>query len=272
MCAAVLYSVSGLFYLFSFIQKKESLIRTGVIIARLGFISHTVCLSLYWSRPDYLAFSTFQVINDAAWSGILIFLLVLFIYNFLKPTGILVVPFTMLTMVWAAVSKKDIGPTPPAFDTPWFFIHIIGSALAYGLVLVAGAIGIIYLLKTRYAGEAFYDSMADLKVLDDLNYYFIGFGFIMLTMMIISGMFYSHQLHGSYWGWDPLEVQSLISWIVYAIWLHLRLTLGWRGKKLAWYAIVALPVMVIAIWGIPFVPDMFHTGFRVEHPSMGVTQ
>ncbi|MBI4690391.1 MAG: cytochrome c biogenesis protein CcsA [Nitrospirae bacterium] len=263
--AVVLYGVSTLFYLISFIRKKEYFIRHGVMFAGLGFFSHTLCLSFYWARPSYLSFSTFQVINDAAWSGIFIFLLVLVFAKSLRPAGILITPFTMFTMIWAAVSKKEIGPTPPAFETLWFWIHVVTSALAYGFVLIAGAIGLLYIFKTKHAGDAFYDGLADMKKLDDLNYLFIGLGFTMLTLMIISGSLWTHKVQGSYWGWDPLEVQSLISWLVYAIWLHLRLTFGWRGIKLAWYSLFALPVMVIAIWGIPFVPELFHRGFRVTH-------
>jgi ABC-type transport system involved in cytochrome c biogenesis permease subunit len=263
--AVALYGVSTLFYVFSFIHKKEYFIRWGVIFAGLGFLSHTICLSFYWTRPSYLSFSTFQIINDAAWAGIFIFLLILIFDRSLKPAGILVTPFTMLTIVWAAVSKKDIGPTPPAFDTFWFWIHVITSALAYGFVLIAAANGLLYLLKTKYTGDAFYDQIVSLNKLDSSNYLFIGLGFVMLTVMIISGSLWTHQVHGTYWAWDPLEVQSVISWLVYAIWLHLRLTFGWRGKKLAWYSLLALPVMVIAIWGIPFVPETFHRGFRVGH-------
>lgn len=263
--AVVLYGVGTFFYLSSFVLRRENFIRWGVIFAGLGFLAHTLCISFYWTRPSYLSFSTFQIINDAAWAGIFIFLLVIVFARLLRPAGIFVTPVTMLTMIWAAVSKKEIGPTPTAFDTLWFWIHVITSAIAYGFVLVAGASGLLYLLKTKHAGDTFYDRLPDLKKLDDSNYLFIGIGFLMLTGMIISGSLWTHQVQGSYWGWDPLEVQSLISWLVYAIWMHMRLTFGWRGKKLAWYSLLALPVMVIAIWGIPFVPETFHRGFRVTH-------
>jgi ABC-type transport system involved in cytochrome c biogenesis permease subunit len=263
--AVVLYGVSALFYLLSFIHKKEYFIRRGVIFAWLGFLSHTLCLSFYWTRPSYLSFSTFQIINDAAWAGVFIFLLIFLFARFVNPAGILIMPLTIFLLIWAVISEKEIGTTPPSFDTLWFWIHVITSALAYGFVLVAGAIGLLYLFKTRYTGDAFYDRLPDLKKLDNSNYLFIGLGFVMLTLMIISGSLWTKQVHGSYWAWDPLEVQSLISWLVYAIWLHLRLTFGWRGKRLAWYALFALPVMVIAIWGIPLVPGTFHRGFRAEH-------
>jgi ABC-type transport system involved in cytochrome c biogenesis permease subunit len=194
-----------------------------------------------------------------------VFLVVSLISKKLRPEGFLVTLFTMLTMVWAAVSNKDISPTPPSFDTPWFFVHVIASAFAYGFLLLAASNGLLYILKTKYTGDPFYDRLPDLKILDNTNYLFVVIGFLMLTLMIISGALWTQNVYGNYWNWDPLEVQSLITWILYAIWLHLRLTLGWRGTKLAWYALLALPVMVIAIWGVPFVPEMFHQGLRYEH-------
>jgi ABC-type transport system involved in cytochrome c biogenesis permease subunit len=263
--AVILYGISSLFYLFSFIKRKVRFIRWGVFFAGMGLLSHTVCISLYWTQPGYRSFSTFQIINDASWAGAFVFLLSCLIARFVSSTGILIMPITVFLQIWAVISEKKIGETPPAFETPWFWIHVITSALAYGLVLVAGAIGLLYLLKTKHAGDAFYEQLPDLKKLDNANYLFIGPGFVMLTLMIISGALWTNNVYGSYWAWDPLEVQSLIAWLVYAIWLHMRLTFGWRGKKLAWYSIIALPVMVIAIWGIPLFPEMFHRGFRVVH-------
>ena len=74
----------------------------------------------------------------------------------------------------------------------------------------------------------------------------------MYGLMMISGCFWSNQVKGSYWGWDPVEVWSLVSWLTYGIYLHLRVTFGWRGRKLAWYALIALFAMIVSYWGIPF--------------------
>jgi len=263
--AVVLYVVSALFYIFAFVQKKEHFLRWGLLFALLGFISHTLSLSFYWTRLDNLRFSTFFIINDAAWGGMFVFLLISLFAKFVRPAGVFAVPMTVLLQIWAAVSKKEIGMTPPSFDTVWFWVHVVASAMAYGSFLVAAGIGLLYILKTKNAGDIFYERLPTLKKLDESNYFFVGIGFAMLTLMITSGALWTQLLYGNYWAWDPLEVQSLISWLVYAIWLHLRLTLGWRGIKLAWYALFALPVMIIGIWGIPFVPEVFHRGFRVDH-------
>jgi cytochrome c-type biogenesis protein CcsB len=263
--AVVLYGVSSLCYVLSFVRRRANLIRPGLYFAWAGFIFHTICISFYWTQAGYRSFSTFQIINDASWAGVCVFLLSCLIAKYLIYTGILTMPLSVLLQIWAVVSEKEIGKTPPAFETPWFWIHVITSALAYGLVLVGGAIGLLYLLKTKHEGDAFYEQLPDLNKLDNANYLFIGNGFVMLTLMIISGALWTNNVYGSYWAWDPLEVQSLIAWLVYAIWLHVRLTFGWRGKKLAWYSLFALPVMVFMIFGMPLFPEMFHRGFRVVH-------
>ncbi len=87
----------------------------------------------------------------------------------------------------------------------------------------------------------------------------------MYGLMMVSGCFWSNQVKGSYWGWDPVEVWSLVSWLTYGIYLHLRVTMGWRGRRLAWYALIALIAMVVSYWGIPFTMETFHSGFRIEH-------
>jgi ABC-type transport system involved in cytochrome c biogenesis permease subunit len=87
----------------------------------------------------------------------------------------------------------------------------------------------------------------------------------MYGLMIVSGALWADQAKGSYWNWDPVEVWSLVSWLVFGIYLHLRITMGWRGRRLAWYALAAVAVMIVSYWGIPFSVETFHKGFRVEH-------
>jgi ABC-type transport system involved in cytochrome c biogenesis permease subunit len=131
-------------------------------------------------------------------------------------------------------------------------------------VLIAAGLGLIYLLKENRTG-GIYDRLPDLDSIDVLSYRYVAAGFIMYGLMIVSGCFWSNQVKGNYWNWDPVEVWSLISWLVYGIYLHLRITFGWRGRRLAWYALFALAAMIVSYWGIPFSMETFHSGFRIEH-------
>jgi ABC-type transport system involved in cytochrome c biogenesis permease subunit len=83
--------------------------------------------------------------------------------------------------------------------------------------------------------------------------------------MIVSGAFWADQVKGMFWNWDPVEVWSLVSWLTYGIYLHLRITFGWRGRRLAIYSLVAMVAMIVSYWGIPFSMETFHRGFRIEH-------
>ena len=79
--------------------------------------------------------------------------------------------------------------------------------------------------------------------------------------MIVAGAIWANEAWGRYWAWDPIETWSLISWIVYAAYLHTRLTLGWKGSKSAWFAVVALPVMAFTLIGVPLAYSSIHGAY-----------
>jgi ABC-type transport system involved in cytochrome c biogenesis permease subunit len=160
--------------------------------------------------------------------------------------------------------KEIAGQLPASLQSYWLWVHIIGASTGFGSVLIAAAIGFLFILREKYNG-GFYERLPQSGDLDILGYRYVTGGFIMLGLMLISGAFWSNQVHGKFWNWDPVEVWSLICWLVYGIYLHLRVTFGWRGTRLAWYALLALIVMIVGYWGIPFVVENFHTGFRIEH-------
>lgn len=268
--AAVLYGASAFLYVLSFILKKEGFMRQGMLLAGLGFLPHTLCVMWRWIEPGYIpVLSTYEIVSNTSWAGILVFLLARSFAQPVRHGGILIMPLTLFLMVWAGVSGKEIGTSPPSFHSWWLLVHVISAGFSYGAFLVAAAMALPYLLKEKIlkkgVASPFYDKLSELEVFDNLNYRFVAVGFIMLTVMIIAGALWANKVHGRYWSWDPLEVQSLICWLIFAVWLHVRLTLGWRGKKLAWYSLLALPVIVMSFCGVPFIPGTFHSGFRIEH-------
>jgi ABC-type transport system involved in cytochrome c biogenesis permease subunit len=152
----------------------------------------------------------------------------------------------------------------PALQSAWLWVHIVGASTGFSSVLIAAGLGLLYVLKERGTG-GIYDRMPDPKTLDELSYRFVAGGFTMYGVMIVSGAFWADQVKGIFWNWDPVEVWSLVSWLIYGIYLHLRITFGWRGQRLAVYSLVAVVAMVVSYWGIPFSMETFHSGFRIEH-------
>jgi ABC-type transport system involved in cytochrome c biogenesis permease subunit len=86
-------------------------------------------------------------------------------------------------------------------------------------------------------------------VLDDLMFQSIVFGFVSHVVMIATGAIWARDLWGNYWSWDPVETWSLLSGLLYGLWIHLRVGLHWRGRRMAWLAVAALLTVLFAFWG-----------------------
>ena len=260
------YGVSAFSYVIGLMARKESLLNLGMALSAVGLICHTATVTIRWITGRVMPLIEIsETLSAGVLVAVLIFLIIQFSSGRLKATGVLVMPVCFILLGWAGSLMKDIGGTlPPSLQSQWLWVHIIGASIGFSGVLTAAALGLLFLLKERNSGGV-YDKIPDLETLDDLGYRFIGGGFIMLGLMVVSGSLWSNQVKGSYWNWDPVEVWSLISWLTYGIYLHLRITFGWRGKRLAWYALIALLAMIISYWGIPFTMETFHAGFRIEH-------
>lgn len=261
-----LYGFSTFSYIFGLIAKQEKLFTAGLYSALVGFIPHTVAIGLRWAETGISPFiSISESITLGTFMAVLIFLIFQFSTKKVRPLGVLIMPIVFVLLGWAGTLMKDVAATlAPALQSWWIWIHITGASTGFGSVLMAAGIGLVYLLKEKYSG-GIYDKLPALPDLDILGYRYIAGGFIMYGLMIISGAYWSNSVKGNYWNWDPVEVWSLISWLMYGIYLHLRITFGWRGKRLAWYALIALVVMIVSYWGIPFTMETFHSGFRIEH-------
>lgn len=101
--------------------------------------------------------------------------------------------------------------------------------------------------------------MSLLESFDNISYRFIGLGFPFLTLGIISGAVWANQAWGSYWSWDPKETWSLIAWIVFAIYLHTRITKSWQGKKPAFIATLGFFTVWVCYLGVNFLGKGLHS-------------
>ena len=113
-------------------------------------------------------------------------------------------------------------------------------------------------LKSKRIG-AITQRLPSLKVLDDLNYQSLTYGFPLLTLGIITGAIWAEYAWGRYWNWDPKETWSLITWLFYAALLHQRLTVGWRGRKAAIMAIIGFLAVLFTFLGVNLLLSGLHT-------------
>lgn len=266
--AVGLYGLSTFCYIFGFIANYDKLFRAGLFSALAGFIPHVIAIAMRWSASG-AGVTPFISISESLSLGVfmtvLIFLISEFTIKKVLPLGVLVMPVAFVLLGWAGTLLKEVAATiAPALQSGWIWVHITGATIGFASVLLAAGMGFLYLFKERNdAGLA--AKLPDLATIDRLSYRFVAGGFIMYGLMIISGAYWSNTVKGNYWNWDPVEVWSLISWLIYGIYLHLRVTFGWRGTRLAWYSLIAVAVMIVSYWGIPFGVETFHAGFRIQH-------
>lgn len=267
--AVALYGVSTFSYIFGLIANYDKLFRVGLFSALAGFIPHVAAIAMRWSASGagvtpFISIS--ESLSLGVFMAVLIFLISEFAIKKMLPLGALVMPVAFVLLGWAGTLMKEVASTiAPALQSYWIWVHITGATIGFASVLIAAGMGFLYLLKEKKNDEGIAGKLPDLKSIDNLSYRFVAGGFIMYGLMIISGAYWSNTVKGNYWNWDPVEVWSLISWLIYGIYLHLRVTFGWRGSRLAWYSLIALIVMIVSYWGIPFSFETFHSGFRIDH-------
>ena len=264
--AVACYGSAAFCYIFGLLARKEALFNCALSFVVVGFCGNTGAVAMRWVAggvPPFIA------ISESLASGVLIAVFVYLVSQYaartLESAGVLVMPVCFVLLGWAGTMMKDVGSSlPPALQSTWLWIHIFAATTGFSCVLFAAALGFLFLLRESQSGS-FYERIPNLTRLDELSYRFISGGFVFLGLMMVSGALWSNQVKGNYWNWDPVEVWSLVSWLVYGIYLHLRITMGWRSRRLAVYSLVAAAVMIISYWGIPFVSANFHTGFRIDH-------
>jgi len=157
-------------------------------------------------------------------------------------------PVVVLLGIAETVIYTPAGQLPPALQSYWLAIHVTSITLATGAFVVAALFTVVYLLADRHAkrsaaglptrADAIFRILPAPKVIDQLAYRTVLFGFPLWTFGIIAGAIWADEAWGRYWGWDPTETWAFITWVVYAGYLHARATAGWRGRKSAYIQLI----------------------------------
>lgn len=169
----------------------------------------------------------------------------------------------LLLMGMGFGTESTMDAMRPPFKSNWLAIHIGFSWFGFACFVLATVMAIVYLRKGPGRKEgAILARFPAPDMLDDLMMKQILFGVICQGLAIIAGAIWAHQLWGRYWGWDPIETWGLIYWLTYGAVLHLRLMMGWRGKKLAILILLALSTAIVSFWGIGLGPQS-HTSLML---------
>ncbi len=177
--------------------------------------------------------------------------------------GSFVSPLAVLFMVLSSLLPAGMVPKTGIFNSAWFVLHIASVFLANALFALAFSAGIMYLIQERHIKRKsfgnLYLRLPSLDRLDQINSVCLLAGFPLLTVGLITGFAYASTLWPSPWNWDPKEISALITWLLYAVLLHQRLAVGWRGRRAAWLAIVGFSAVLITFLGVNLFLKGHHT-------------
>jgi cytochrome c-type biogenesis protein CcsB len=181
-----------------------------------------------------------------------------------KVVGAFVMPFAFIFIAYASLSSgvsSKIDPLVPALQSNWLHAHVITCFLSYSSFALSCGLGIIYLIKLNHQGKggSLISLFPSLDSLDTLIYKTIAVGFPLLTLGIVTGAAWADYAWGSYWSWDPKETWSLITWFVYALFLHARFTREWRGRRTAILAVVGFLAVLFTYFGVNYVLSGLHS-------------
>jgi len=152
-----------------------------------------------------------------------------------------------LVLSYAAFQPMEIKELMPALRSTWFALHIGSATFSYASFAIAGCMGARYLLMLRKGHD---EQEMRMKQTDYMSYRLISLGFLLLTVVILSGAIWAEQAWSRWWSWDPKETWALITWILYAIYLHQRMRMKWQGKRMAWFAVIAVFCVLFTFAGV----------------------
>ena len=261
--AFVFSFASGLFYVLYFMTQRQPWRRLGVAMAIFALCSLTAVLALRAVTAQ--SFSVFGLYESLIFFSWLILSIYLFVARKTKSSvnAIFVLPLVVVLLGFSKFIDSAVRPLPPALQSHWLGIHVSFCFLGYACFVLAFCFAVLYLwqereIKSRKVDRYFF-RLPSVGLLDSLGYKTVAFGFVFLSLGLISGSLWAQRAWGRFWSWDPKETWSLIMWLVYLVYLHGRLMQGWKGRRSAYLAIAGFIIMLFTYLGVSFLLPGLHS-------------
>jgi cytochrome c-type biogenesis protein CcsB len=195
-----------------------------------------------------------------------------------KLLGAITTPSALLTNAFATFTlpkeMQEAAPLVPALQSNWLMMHVTVMIFSYAALILGSLMAIAFLIVTGGENKSSQEykqeknlSSSFFKIekqqialtLDNLSYRILGIGFPLLTIGILSGAVWANEAWGSYWSWDPKETWALLTWLIFAIYLHTRLSKGWEGKKPAMIASFGFFIVWVCYLGVNLIGEGLHS-------------
>jgi cytochrome c-type biogenesis protein CcsB len=246
--------------------RNNRLIVAGLALTGAAFVSHTSLLLFRGIAAGRLPFSNlYEFTLVFAWLTLLVFTYCSIRFRLLATSPLVLALMTLLIGI-ASMMPRDIRPLMPALRSVWLQIHVATGILAYGALAVSAVLAVVMLTRTLANAEGngtdWISSHWCIPSLADLERYVHGlivFGFIALSLLIVTGALWAEETWGRWWGWDPKETWALVTWLIYLVYLHGRNRFGWQGKATAWFSALGFLAVMFTLFGVTYLLPGLHS-------------
>ena len=277
MTNSLLFGIATFVYFFAMVLyvsylafRSEALGKVASISLLGGVVVETAAIGMRWYESYQMGIgrapltNLYESLAFFAWTIAVIYLVLERKFK-IKTVGAFVAPFPFLIMAYAALNPNDIQPLVPALKSNWLISHVVSCFVGYAAFAVSFCVSVLYFIKvgaesrSPKSGGSFWGFLPSSSALDEIGYKTIAIGFPLLTIGIVTGAFWANVAWGTYWSWDPKETWSLIVWLIYAAYLHARITRGWRGKRAAILSIVGFAATLFCYLGVNLILSGLHS-------------
>jgi cytochrome c-type biogenesis protein CcsB len=249
---ALLYGVSFITGIVYLISSKRGIGKALTLELRITAIIHTILIifrTLEGQRPPFQ--TLYETLSWFAWSANITYLYVQSRWRDVHLPGFIVAGIAMGACLYSLLTRDPvIAPIPPALQSPWYEVHVITAFLAYAVFVVSFSVETSY-LKFRSSSDKAPKAFGYIdEEFHRWTHRLVLFGFPFLTFAIFSGAAWANDSWGRYWSWDPKETWSLITWTVYAMYLHTRAIGKWRGTPASILNLLGFVCMIMTFLGV----------------------
>lgn len=259
--ALAVYAIAAGLILFGTSMSRPGLIRAGHALALVGLAIHTVALGLRWYGAGHGPYLTrYEVLSSNAW----VTMALAQVLRWRRPTSeglaVPVYPAVLLLLGLAVYTGPEVRALPLTFSGIWLVLHVGFYFVAFAAALLSLGYGVLQLGGTAALAQRV-PSLPDVATLDRESYRFAGLTFSFWGIGMLTGAIWAYYSWGRFWGWDPVETWSLVTWFVYGIYLHARRFYGLKGRRATLLLLFGFALAVVSLFFTSFLTTSLHSEY-----------
>lgn len=255
----VLYIVATAAYVSHLLLSREGLRRLGAWSLGAAFAVETLAIVVRLLTGGYAGVGSYYetLLAGLAWLVVGAYLLLQQRYRYqLTVLGAFISPLAFLFTLSAFAIAAGGGAVSPAVRRAWLPVHIVPAAMGYAILALAFCVSLAYLIQEKQlkskGRSGLFRRLPSLETLDQLNHRFVTWGFSLFTLVFLTGAILAKAAWGAFWSWEPVQVWSAVTWTLYALLLHSRLS-GLRGRRAAALTILGFAVLLVTFFSLSLV-------------------